>query len=217
MDLLAASRLEALAQDNARLTAQVASLQEDCAVLKRQLEWCKRQLFGRTSEKRVDIEPAEQGNLLLALGMMAPPQAARPIETIRYQRRKKACDAAVTECGLRFSEDVPREVIRLKDPQIEALPEARRELIGTNVTYHLAQRPDSYVIIEYHRQVYKLRDEQTIMTAPAPANVLEKSVANALASGAFYCSIDLLIAPQFPGLRLPIQPTRRQRVLKQST
>jgi transposase len=178
MDLLAASRLDALAQDNARLTALVATLQEDCAVLKRQLEWFKRQLFGRTSEKRLDIDPAEQGNLLSALGVMAPPQSARPLETIRYQRRKKARDAAVTECGLRFSEDVPREVITVKDPQIEALPEARRELIGTKVTYRLAQRPGSYVIIEYHRPVYKLRDEQTLVTAPAPANVLEKSVAD---------------------------------------
>jgi transposase len=176
--LSAASRIEELEQDNARLTVQLATLTDDYTALKQQLDWFKRQLFGCKSEKHLDVDPAVQANLLAELGVDAPPQQERPTETITYQRRKKARDAAVNDAGLRFSDDVPREIIAVTDPEIEAIPEARRELIGTKVTYRLAQRPGSYVVIEYTRPVYKLLDEQRIVTTPAPANVLEKSVAD---------------------------------------
>ena len=101
-----------------------------------------------------------------------------PTETVSYQRRKKQRDGAVNDTGLRFGEDVPREIIAVKDPEIEAIPAERREQIGEKVTYRLAQRPGSYVILEYTRPVYKLLDDLTIVTTPAPANVLEKSAAD---------------------------------------
>ena len=165
----AAVRVVELERENAQLCAELATL-------KQQLEWFKRQLFGEKSEKRLDLDPAVQGNLLAALGVATPPPPTEaPAETISYQRRKKVRDAAVNDAGLRFSEDVPREVIVVKDPEIEAIPEDRREVIGEKVSYRLAQRPGSYTILEYRRQVYKLLDDQTIVTTPAPANVLEKS------------------------------------------
>jgi transposase len=172
------SRIEELEQDNARLTSQMETLIQDNSVLKQQLDWFKRQLFGEKSEKRLEVDPAVQGSLLDALGVAAPPQKARPTETITYQRRKKVRDAAVNDTGLRFSDDVPREVIAVRDPEIESIPEGRRELIGEKVSYRLAQRPGSYVILEYTRPVYKILDDQTLVTTPAPANVLEKSVAD---------------------------------------
>jgi transposase len=168
---LVTSRVEELEQDNARLTAQVEAM-------KQQLDWFKRQLFGEKSEKRLDVDPGVQGNLLSGLGVMPPPPKEQPTETITYQRRKKARDGAVNDSGLRFSDDVPREVIAVRDPEIEAIPEDRRELIGEKVSYRLAQRPGSYVILEYTRPVYKFLDDQTIATTPAPLNVLEKSVAD---------------------------------------
>jgi hypothetical protein len=55
--------------------------------------------------------------------------------TITYQRRKKVRDGAINDTGLHFGDDVPREIIAVKDPKIEAIPEGRRELIGNKVTY----------------------------------------------------------------------------------
>lgn len=176
-----AAQIEKLTEENARLTGELitlsanyATLTEDNAALKQQLDWLKRQLFGEKSEKRLDVDPAKQGNLLGALGVEAPPRKERPTEEITYQRRKKTRDAAVNDAGLRFSEDVPREIIAVKDPEIEAIPEHRREVIGEKVTYRLAQRPGSHVILEYRRLVYKVLDEQRIVTTPAPANVLDR-------------------------------------------
>jgi len=167
--LSAAVRVVELERENAQLCAELA-------ILKQQLEWFKRQLFGTKSERRLDLDPAVQGNLLAALGVATPPPPTKaPTETVSYQRRKKVRDAAVNDAGLRFSEDVPREVIVVKDPEIEAIPADRREVIGEKVSYRLAQRPGSYTILEYRRQVYKLLDDQAIVTTPAPANVLEKS------------------------------------------
>ena len=168
-----------LREDLATVNTRLSTLSGEHEALKQQLEWFKRQLFGRKSEQRLGVEPAAQGNLLAALGVETPPPpAVEPLETVSYQRRKKTRNAALTDSGLRFTDDVPREIILVKDPEIEAIPAARRERIGTKISYRLAQRPGSYVVIEYHREVYKLRDEERILTTPAPANVLDKSVAD---------------------------------------
>ncbi len=165
----AADRVTELERENAQLSA-------DLATAKQQVEWFKRQLFGRKSEKRLDIDPAVQSNLFSALGVEAPPPPEdTPLETITYQR-KKARDGAVNDTGLRFGDDVPRVSIEVNDPEIEAIDEALRVRIGEKLTYRLAQRPGSYVILEYIQPVYKRLDDQRILSTPAPANVLDKSV-----------------------------------------
>jgi len=169
--LPAAVRVTKLERENAQLKA-------DLAAVTQQLDWFKRQLFGAKSEKRHEVDPAVQGNLLDALGVTTPPPKPPPTETVTYQRRKKQHDGAVNDSGLRFGEEVPREIIAVKDPEIEAIPADRRVRIGEKVTYRLAQRPGSYVILEYTRPVYKVLDDLSILSTPAPANVLEKSAAD---------------------------------------
>lgn len=179
-------RITELEQQNASLsgqlanvTAQLQSLGADYAALKQQLEWFKRQLFGVKSEKRLDFVAAEQGNLLAALGVLAPPTAPPvPVTAVHYERRKKHRDAAVNDTGLRFGADVPRQVVTIVDPAIEAIPAEQRILIDEKVTYRLAQAPGSYSILELRRPVYKLLDESRLVSAAAPASVLEKSVAD---------------------------------------
>jgi hypothetical protein len=84
-----------------------------------------------------------QGNLLATLGVASPPAKVVPTETVCYKRRQKARDGAVNDTGLRFGDDVPREIIAVKDPEIEAIPASRRVRIGEKITYRLAQRPGS--------------------------------------------------------------------------
>ena len=165
-----ADRIAELEAENARLSA-------DLAALKHQLDWFKRQIFGRKSEKRLDVDPAIQADLLADLGVTNPPvRESNDQETVTYQRRKKSRDGAVNESGLRFDEDVPVETIEVHDPAIAAIPIEQRERIGEKVTYRLAQRPGSYVVLKYTRPVYKHIDQQAILTTPAPANVLDRCV-----------------------------------------
>jgi transposase len=123
-----------LERENAQLQAQLATLQQ-------QVDWFKRQLFGAKSEKRLDVDPAVQGDLLAPLGVATPPPPAQPTETITYQRRPKARDGALNDTGLRFGAEVPREIITVTDPAIEAIPAQRRVRIGEKVTYLAGPAP----------------------------------------------------------------------------
>ena len=157
---------EALLSQNRLQQAQITEL-------KNQLDWFKRQLFGRKSEKRL-VESAEQGDLLA--GEANPPPRVEQ-ETVTYQRRKgkqPRSEDCVTDAGLRFDDSVPVETIELTATEIST--DVPVEQISEKVTYRLAQRPGSYVILKYVRPVLKQAGE--LFTAPAPANVLEKSVAD---------------------------------------
>ena len=101
-----------------------------------------------------------------------------------YERRAKVRDAAVAESGLRFGPEVPVQTIEVTDPTIEAIPQAEREVIGEKVSYRLAQQPGSDVVLKYVRPVVKRRGSETMLTAPAPVNVLERSGADVSFLGA---------------------------------
>ena len=174
----AALRITELEQQNAHLSGQNAQLVARLETLQRQLDWFKRQLFGRKSEQLRFIDPAVQGNLLGALGVLPPPAAQTiPTETVTYSR-KKLRDGAVNETGLRFDDSVPVRIIALSDPALEAIAPSARELIGEKVTHRLAQHPGSYEVLKYVRPVYKILATQEILSVPAPANVLDKCVAD---------------------------------------
>ena len=163
----------------AKTKTALEQLQAEYDALRHELDWFKRQLFGQKSEKRLDLDDEAQLNLLAGLGVEKPPSRDDvPTETVNYERRAKVRDAAVADSGLRFGPEVPVQTIEVTDPAIEAIPQAEREVIGEKVSYRLAQQPGSYVVLKYVRQVVKRRDTQAILTAPAPANVLERSGAD---------------------------------------
>jgi len=165
------------AHQHAKLERENAALRAELEELKHQLAWFKRQLFGRKSEKRLIESPAHSG---LLFDTLPESQEQVPTEQINYTRRKGAKERgdAVTDSGLRFAEDVPVEVIHVNDPDIQSIPEEHREVIDEKVTRRLAQRPGSYVVIEYRRPVVKDKRDDRIHTTPAPANVLDNSLAD---------------------------------------
>ena len=153
---LSANEVAQLEQENVRLgvaledsNSALARLQADYNAVKHELDWFKRQLFGQKSEKRLDIDPTTQLNLLAGLGVEAPPSPDDvPKHTVTYERRAKVRDAMVTDSGLRFGPDVPVKTIEVVDPSIEAIPQNEREVIGEKVSYRLAQQPGSYVVLK---------------------------------------------------------------------
>ena len=62
---------------------------------------------------------------------------------------------------------IPTETIRLLPPEAEGLDPNAYDIVGTKISYRLAQRPGSYVLLKYERPVFKLREAQTLHTAPA--------------------------------------------------
>ena len=159
--------------------AEYDALQEQVQSLKAQLDWFKRQLFGRKSEKRLIDNPGQLG-LADVLGK-APAAAPGPAtKEITYTRRKgkQRGDDCVTDAGLRFDERVPIEVIELSAPQLLGPDADRYEIIDHKVTRRLAQRPGSYVVLEYRRPVIRPRGSATLMEVPAPSAIFEGSLAD---------------------------------------
>ena len=190
---MSAPEVVQLEQENARLGVALSDsysvlaktktalehLQAEYDALKHELDWFKRPLFGQKSEKRLELDDEAQLNVLAGLGVEKPPSRDDgPTQTVTYERRAKVRDAAVADSGLRFGPEVPVQSIEVMDPAIETIPQAEREVIGEKVSYRLAQRPGSDVVLKDVRKVVKRRDTQAILTAAAPANVLERSGAD---------------------------------------
>ena len=160
----------------ARIEAENRSLKEDLDAVKTQLDWFKRQLFGQKSEKRHILDPSVQGDLFAGQPVSAPSVVGPTpdTETITYQRRRKTRDNAVTDQGLRFDDTVPVQTIELPIPP--ELADLDTEQISEKITYRLAQRPVSYVVLKYVRPVLKETATGQLHTTKAPDNVLDKSV-----------------------------------------
>jgi len=160
----------------AALEAENRQLAERVEALTRQVELFKRELFGRKSEKRIVEDPAQTG---LLFGELPKSPAPESTEEIAYTRRKtKDRLDAVNDTGVRFGDDVPVETIEVSDPAIEAIPPEHREVIGEKVVYRIAQRPASYCMLKYVRVVVKDKRDDKLHTPPAPAGVLDRSVAD---------------------------------------
>jgi transposase len=158
-------------------------LAQETADLQRQVEWFKRQLFGRKSERRLREPDAQQLPLagLLPAGNVPADLPPAPTETVKaYHRRARfaAVDGPPEEQALRFDPSVPVEVIELPNPELARLRPEEYEVIGEKITYRLAQRPGAYVILKYVRPVIKRKATQELSCPPAPPAVLEKSWAD---------------------------------------
>ncbi len=166
----------------AELIGIVRAQSQMIETLTHQLEWFKRQMFGTRSERLRVLESAQQ----LFLGeVLAPPDTTAPAQerqVAAHTRRKRQPDAtAVGEAeSVPFFDEarVPVETIELPHPDAEGLAADQFEVIGQKVSYRLAQRTGSYVVLKYVRPLIKRRDTQAISAAPAPQGVLEGSRAD---------------------------------------
>lgn len=155
-----------------------AALRQELELIKQQLEWFRRQLFGTKSEKRHPEPDPKQ----LCLGELPVPETTPEAPgkgVAAHTRRARHSDCAADESELFFDQTkVPVETIELTPPETEGLTPDQYEVISHKVSFRLAQRPGSYVVLKYVRPVIKRLDTQTLITTPAPAGVLEGSRAD---------------------------------------
>jgi transposase len=143
-----------------------------------QLRWFKNQLFGQKSERRSEIFP-DPAQLSLGESVAEVPPSEPPTRTVReHERQRPTPREDDHEPGLRFDDSVPVVRIDVPNPELEGLTPADLIEIDERITYRLAQRPASFVVLQYVRPVVKRRDTGEIACAPAPPNVLEGSYAD---------------------------------------
>lgn len=167
------------AMSAAELSRLVQSQAETITSLQRQLEWFRRQIFGQKSERFAPQPDPTQMHLGEVLPVPAPqPESRKTIPA--HTRRAAQRDLAATAEAVPFFDEsrVPIESIILIDAETKQLHPDQFEVIDEKVSYRLAQRPGSYVVLKYVRPVIKRRDTQTIHCPAAPTGILEGSRAD---------------------------------------
>lgn len=169
---------EFVCAENAALKEIIAGLRSDIAHLKHQLDWFKRQLFGRKSEQRSLAPDAAQMDFGEQFADPASALLPVPTEEILYTRRKARSPECVTDSGLRFDASVPVEVIAVPAPELSGPDAHEYEIISEKVTRRLAQRPGSYVVLEYRQPVVKHKPTETVTAPAAPAALFDQTIAD---------------------------------------
>ena len=155
------------------------------AELNHQLEWFKRQVFGTKRERFAPTPDPTQMHLGEVFALPAAQPESRqsvPAHTRRVAQTDlaRSNNAGNETEALPFFEAsrVPIETITVIDAQTKTLRPDQFEVIGERVSYRLAQRPGSYVVLKYVRPLIKRLDTQTMHCPPAPRGVLEGSRAD---------------------------------------
>lgn len=174
---------QAVAAMSAQHIAQLLQTKTQAiAALEHQLEWFRRQLFGKKSERFVAEPDAQQMHLGQLLGeqppMAEPAEASTTVPT--HKRRKPRVDFADDGRDVPFFDEskVPVHSIEVACPEVQGLAPEQYEVVGQKVTHRLAQRPGSFVVLKYVRPVIKRRDTQSLHCAAAPQGVIDGSRAD---------------------------------------
>lgn len=156
---------------------QIANLQADHVLLqqrfddvKQQLDWFKRELFGAKSERR-EIHP-DQLALFESLLENLPAAPDMNTEVPAHTRRKKRNENDVNDTGLRFTDEVPLEVVELTVPELNGPDADDYTIIDYRESYRLASEPGTHVVMCYRRPVVARKDGTGIVEAPAPVGPL---------------------------------------------
>lgn len=164
--LVKANKTNPLYQD------EVTLLKEQVAVLEHQLDWFKRQLFGRKSEKQL-IDDVQQGQLFETTKTDTPIDETIDIKPHKRKSNTQRNGDEVNDSGLRFDDTVPKKIIDIPAPELQGEDAEQYEIIGYKETTRLAQQPGSYTVLIYRRPVVRHKFEQTVAAPEAPTNVLE--------------------------------------------
>ena len=158
----------------------VRSLTETVAHLQHQLDWFKRQLFGSKSERFMAPDPLQ---MHLGEALPLPSEAPPPREKTIPAHTRKAAQSNLAESegeAVPFFDEskVPVETIAVANDACVGLSDDQFKVIGEKISYRLAQRPASYVVLKYVRPVIKHIETQKISCPAAPRGVLQGSRAD---------------------------------------
>ena len=182
MNSATGSRVLSLDEAAAYRPHQVVDLSRELAAAKHQIAWFKRQIFGQKSERRIIDDTDGQMSLGEAIDVVQSLTPPAPTESpvAAHTRRSTAKNSDTGDDSLPFfdAERVPVEVIELNAPEAAGLAPEEFEIIGHKDSYRLAQRPGSYVVLNYRRPVIKIKATKVIVSPSVPAGVIEGSRAD---------------------------------------
>ena len=106
----------------ASLKMENGFLREENQQLKHRVEWFEKQLFGQKSEKRVIDNPQQHSLLSEPVHTEAAPEDKVSITYQRGKAKKQRPENCTTDAGLRFSDEVPVEIITVTPKELQGPP-----------------------------------------------------------------------------------------------
>ena len=188
-DFVAKSEREVKALAPAELIAlvskqghEIVKQEHEIVNLRRQVAWFQRQIFGQKSERRLPELEGVQGTLgesFDAVPDVVPPNPKTRVASHERASQPNKPTNGADESSLFFDEQkVPVEIINVPNPEVAGLGLDEYEVISEKISYRLAQRPGSYVILKYVRPVIKRHDTQILSCPAAPVGVIDGSRAD---------------------------------------
>lgn len=171
--------MSALKTPHELLQIENVRLREEVNYLKEQLEWFRRQLFGKRSEKIIaDLNQSQLEFENLELSKLATLEEKQIVHSFERKKTKHGGKDTIT---LPANLPVERHILDL--PEIEkTCRETGQSLvkIGEEITRRLASKPGSYYIKEFVRPKYALpqNTEGGIRTASLPDGLLTRCQAD---------------------------------------
>ena len=141
----------------AELIELIGKQEHEIVNLRRQVAWFQRQIFGQKSERRLPELEGVQGTLgepFDAVPDVVPPNKKTRVASHEGESKPNPPTDGADESTLFFDEQkVPVEVINVPNPEVAGLGLDEYEVVSEKISYRLAQRPGSYVILKYVRPV----------------------------------------------------------------
>lgn len=157
---------------------EVETLKQEIKVLTEQLEWFKRQIFGKKSEK---IVAKNEDNILYLFDINSLEQPVLEKEQKIAEHTRKCFKKNSTQIS--FPKDLPIERVELDLGKAEKTCQTTGQQlvkIGEEVTQKLAHRPGSYYIKEIVRSKYAVSNnpDSGILIADLPDTLLPRCMAD---------------------------------------
>ena len=154
--------------------AQITTLQQEMAVLRVQIEYLKKQLFGGGKGERLD-----RAQLLLKLDALEKLAAAveAPLQKVSYER---TTPAKRPPAGEAFEKLPVQETVEIVPAEVQAQPDAY-DLNGEERTFEIEITPPKLFKREFVRPKYRCKADraQPPVLAPAPARPVTGGYASA--------------------------------------
>jgi len=147
--------------------------------LEQRVAWFERQMFGSKSERLSVLQNSQQLSLTEPDPVNTAAVSGKSHKVAAHLRHAKPDPVGDAESVPFFDETrVPIQVIRVPHPEAQGLSSDQYEVVSEKVTYRLAQRTSSYVMLKYVREVIKVKETQALHCPPAPVGVLGSSRAD---------------------------------------
>lgn len=154
------------------------SLQKEISFLNESIDWLKRQLFGKRSEKTAPDSNEEQ---LYLKGFEPQNETSGDEETITVQYQRKRKPSRTGQNKVKVPPNLPVERVEIDLPESEKkCPTTGKALvkIGEEITRKLSFRPAQYYIKEIARPKYGLPNAEGVVYADLPEGIIGRCLAD---------------------------------------